>query len=168
MIYFVMTTISTVGYGIPLEGKYSKLLVTLLVVTGIVIVPSNCAQLMELISSESMYVRRRYKLVQNTSHIIITGTISDIAAADFLTEYFHPDHGDQNRHCIILQPNRPQGNIENIINSTSNIQQVFYLQGDSLNEKDLKRCQAENSKAIILLSNKQSADPNQEDSKTIL
>jgi hypothetical protein len=43
MIYFVMTTISTVGYGNLLEGKYSKLLLTMLVVAGIVIVPSNCA-----------------------------------------------------------------------------------------------------------------------------
>ena len=44
---------------------------------------------MELISSESMYVRRRYKVLQHTSHIIITGTISDIAANDFLSEFFH-------------------------------------------------------------------------------
>ncbi len=49
---------------------------------------------MDLISSESMYVRRGYKVVQNTSHIIITGSISDIAANDFLNEFFHEDHGD--------------------------------------------------------------------------
>lgn len=168
MIYFVLTTVSTVGYENNLGSAYSKILLIVLIVTGLFILPSKCAQLMELISSESMYVRRGYKVVQNTSHIIITGSISDIAANDFLNEFFHEDHGDQDRHCLILQPQRPEGNIENLINSAQHHRQVFYLQGDSLNEKDLKRCQAEKSKAIVLLCNKQSADPNYEDSKTIL
>lgn len=35
-------------------------------------------------------------------------------------------------------------------------------------DKDLKRCQIEKAKVIILMCNKQSADANAEDSKTIL
>ena len=50
-----------------------------------------------------MYVRRRfyqkmnfnrYKKVDKTIHIVITGTVSTIAALDFFLEFFHDDHGD--------------------------------------------------------------------------
>ena len=44
---------------------------------------------------------------------------------------------------------------------------VYYV-GDSLKENDLKRCQIEKAKAVIILCNKQSEDPNGEDAKTIL
>jgi len=37
-----------------------------------------------------------------------------------------------------------------------------------LKESDLKRCQAEKAKAIVILCNKQSNDANEEDARTIL
>lgn len=45
---------------------------------------------------------------------------------------------------------------------------MIYIQGDPLLEKDLRRCQIEKAKAVILMCNKESADANAEDSKTIL
>jgi hypothetical protein len=42
MIYFVMTIVSTVGYENPLVSNHSKILLTILVISGIVIVPANC------------------------------------------------------------------------------------------------------------------------------
>lgn len=43
MIYFVLTTVSLVGYDNPLESPYIKVLLAILVVTGIIVVPSKCA-----------------------------------------------------------------------------------------------------------------------------
>ena len=45
---------------------------------------------------------------------------------------------------------------------------ITIFKGDPLQEKDLKRCQAEKAKAIIILCNKQSGDASEEDAKTIL
>ena len=45
---------------------------------------------------------------------------------------------------------------------------VFYIQGDPQKETDLKRCQIDKAKAVIILCNKHSSDPNEEDAKTIL
>ena len=44
----------------------------------------------------------RYKLVDKTSHILITGTVNSNAALDFFKEYFHEDHGEQPRQIVIL------------------------------------------------------------------
>lgn len=73
---------------------------------------------------------------------------------DFLGEYFNSDHGSQNRQCLILCPKRADSNLEIVLNNSQYARNVFYLQGDPLVEKDLKRCQAEKSKAIVLLCNK--------------
>jgi hypothetical protein len=45
---------------------------------------------------------------------------------------------------------------------------LIYLEGDPLVERDLKRSQIDKAKAVVLLCNKQSVDPYKEDAKTIL
>jgi hypothetical protein len=58
--------------------------------------------------------------------------------------------------------------MENLIRIPAISSNVFYIQGDPLKEKDLKRCQVEKAKAVIILCDKQSGDANKEDSNTIL
>ena len=167
-IYFVMTTISTVGYQNPFSKVELKLLIIALIIVALLVIPAKSSQLITLLSSKSMYARRRYKLVQETPHIVITGSVSTIAAADFFQEFFHEDHGDQPRHAVILLPHRPDPHMENMIRIPSIASNVFYIQGNPLEEKDLKRCQIEKAKAVIILCNKQSGDASEEDAKTIL
>lgn len=135
---------------------------------ALVVIPTKTSQLIVLLSSKSMYARRSYKIVQDVPHIVITGSVSTISAADFFQEFFHEDHGDQSRHACILLPHRPDPHMENLIRIPSIASNVFYIQGDPLQEKDLKRCQIEKAKAVIILCNKQSGDATEEDAKTIL
>lgn len=55
-------------------------------------------------------------------------------------------------------PHRPDPLLETLIRSPEYESNVIYIQGDPLLDKDLKRCQVEKAKAVILLCNKQSAD----------
>jgi hypothetical protein len=96
------------------------------------------------------------------------GTIGTIAAENFFKELFHPDHGTQTKHAVLLVPHRPNPLLESLIRSPEYEANVIYIQGDPLLEKDLRRCQIEKAKAVILMCNKESADANAEDSKTIL
>lgn len=167
-IYFVMTTISTVGFENPFTIIEMKVFIIGLIIMALVVIPTKTSQLIVLLSSKSMYARRSYKIVQETPHIVITGSVSTISAADFFQEFFHEDHGDQSRHACILLPHRPDFHMENLIRIPSIASNVFYIQGDPLQEKDLKRCQVEKAKAVIILCNKQSGDATEEDAKTIL
>jgi hypothetical protein len=85
---------------------------------------------------------------------------------DLLQEYFHPDHGENERHALILMPQRPDPNMKSMLQEYQN--KLYYFEGDPLKESDLKRCQFKNASTIILLCNKQTDDSNAEDSKTIL
>jgi len=44
---------------------------------------------------------------------------------------------------------------------------VVYIQGSPMIEKDLRRCQADRAKSIVLLANKQAEDPTEEDSRIV-
>lgn len=127
-IYFVLTTISTVGFENSFNKTEIKIFIIGLVIVAILIIPAKTSQLVTLLSSKSMYARRKYKMVQETPHIVITGTVSTIAAADFFQEFFHEDHGDQPRHACILLPHRPDPHMENLIRIPSIASNVFYIQ----------------------------------------
>lgn len=106
-IYFVMTTISTVGFENVFKIIEMKIFIIGLIIMALVVIPTKTSQLIILLSSKSMYARRSYKIVQDVPHIVITGSVSTISAADFFQEFFHEDHGDQPRHACILLPIDP-------------------------------------------------------------
>jgi hypothetical protein len=73
--------------------------------------------------------------------VVITGTLSDIAAYDFLHEYFHPDHGAQARHGVLLGNMPPDSFMESAVLKNPEFgRNVIYVQGDPQKEADLKRC----------------------------
>ena len=72
-IYFVLTSISTVGYENRFNKVESKILSSFLILFAILVIPSKSSELIHLLSSKSMYSRRNYTLVEETPHILITG-----------------------------------------------------------------------------------------------
>ena len=101
-------------------------------------------------SSKSFYARRNYKGVKSIPHIIVTGLVSATAAEDFFNELFHEDHGQQAKHAILLISHPPDPQLETLLKNPN----LIYIEGDSLNEKDLKRCQIEKAKTVVILCNK--------------
>lgn len=85
---------------------------------------------------------------------------------DLLQEYFHTDHGEIERHALILLPQTPDINMKYLLQQYQN--KLFYFEGDPLKEIDLNRCQFTYASTIIILCNKQTDDSSAEDSKTIL
>ena len=92
-IYWVMTTISTIGYDNPFESVMSRILIIILVTFSFLYVPYQSGELIRHMSSKSYYARRSYKASDAIPHIVIMGTISTIAAENFFKELFHQDHG---------------------------------------------------------------------------
>jgi len=55
-------------------------------------------------------------------------------------------------------PNRPDPATEQMLSKSKFCTKVFYLEGDPLKHKNLKRCLIEKSKAVIILSDKLLSD----------
>lgn len=127
-IYFVMTTISTMGYENIFSNSSARVLIIVLIIFAFVFVQGQLSILITHLSSKSFYMRRSYKVSEHIPHIVITGnqfeltpgTVSSIAAEDFFKELFHKDHGEQTKHAVILMPNRPDPSLEDLINKPQN------------------------------------------------
>ncbi len=143
-----------------------RILIIGIILLSLIQIPAKSSELMNLLSSKSVYSRISYKKLDKVNYILITGNISYYSVYDLLREYFHPDHGENEKHALILMPQRPDPNMKSLLAEYQN--KLYYFEGDPLKESDLKRCQFKNASTIILLCNKQTDDPNAEDSKIIL
>ena len=84
-VFFVMTTVSTIGYGSTVVTVLGRLFVIIMMIILLSRIPSQGGQLMHLLSRQSVYSRQRYKIMDNIKHIVITGNVTFISLMDFLT-----------------------------------------------------------------------------------
>jgi len=59
---------------------------------------------------------------------------------NFLREYFHPDHGDSLKHCVLLIPDTPDPQLEIWLSKEAFDKEVTILEDISSNDEDLDRC----------------------------
>lgn len=139
VFFFVMTTVSTIGYGSSIVTTWGWIAIIILLLISLAIVPSKASEIVKLFSQRSEYATNRYKTISKVPHVILIGSISSKAAQNFFIEYFCEDHGNETRHCLILKNQRPDRKLEMLIKSTEYVSNVFYFEGD-LSEYNLKRC----------------------------
>jgi len=167
--YLVMTIISTVGYGnVFFSLPITRLLIVFIIIVGLALVPARASELMSILSEKSVYSRMNYKQVDSTDFIVLCGNIGTNSVINFLMEFFHEDHGHSQRHCVILDQNRPDNEMENLLRDSKYEKILVFIQGNPLDEVDLKRVSVDKAKSVIVLCNKHSVNPEEEDGKTIL
>ena len=129
-VYFIMITISSVGYQNPFTTATSRLFIIILISISIIFVPSKSSQLVQILSSKSFYASKRYKSSPETPYIVLTGYITDITAINILTELFHDDHDAVLSHAIILSPHQPDSQMEIVIRNPAFQSNLIYIQGN--------------------------------------
>ena len=67
-----------------------------------------------------------------------------------------------------MTPYRPDPSIELELMKSKYTSSVFYIEGNPLDQRDLRRSLIEKAKAVIILSDKLSYDAQKEDTHTIL
>ena len=164
--FFIMTLFATIGYYSSTISSLGRILIIVLIIIQVGILPGMIGDLMAQITSKSIYARTSYKQLEKVDFIILSGNISYGSLTVLLQEYFHIDHGDNEKHALILMPQSPDGDMKRLLQKYQN--KLFYFEGDCLKLNDLERCQFRNAKMIMLLCNKQTDDPSEEDSKTII
>jgi len=75
-MYYVIVTISTVGYGdINATNPMSKVCTMLLIILTVAIVPSQTTELLNLIGMWSIYQKMEYNGAE-LKHVVVSGHIS--------------------------------------------------------------------------------------------
>ena len=169
MIYFVVVTLSTAGYGdIIVRSSLAKLCVIILIFLALVLIPNQTSELIRLMGLQSTYARDSFVSTNDSTHVIICGNLSGSSISNFSKELFHPDHDIRNLIAVILKKQYPSPEMVEILQSPNYDVLLRYLQGDPLEEKSLKRADASKASACIVLTDKYIEDPVAQDHKNIL
>eukprot|EP00947_MAST-08B_sp_MAST-8B-sp1_P005779 g5779.t1 len=169
VIYFIIVTVSTVGYGdhSP-ESNPAQWAVVFLIVGGLVFVPQESRKIIQLMSMTTKYQRARHAGSRGDRHVVVTGEVNLSSTQTFLREMFHKDHGIVDLTVVILSPAYPTPNFETFMKRPKVSSRLKYLQGSAMSPADLERCQASSAESIFVLANKYCASSDEQDSSTIL
>ena len=164
--FFIMTLLTTIGYSSNIKSVLGKIIVTIVIIFQYGILIFFISTIITIFYLKSPYSRMSYKLIDNVEFILVTGNISIGSITILLQEYFHPDHGENEKHLLILLPRPPDSDMKQLLKLYKN--KLFYFEGDCFNLNDLERVMFRKTKMIILLANKQTDNDTEEDDKTII
>ena len=169
VIYYIFVTLTTIGFGdISPQSLLGRIFSIVFVGVIIAILPSMLSNISTQFSLNSKYSLMKYeKLSKVPKHLILAGDCGPESFDACLQELYHEDHGNLNFDTIILQV-KPNENMLKIFDKKKYANQIYYLVGDALNKKDLKRARADNSICVIILANKLTKNHRKEDFNNIM
>jgi hypothetical protein len=174
IIYWVFTTISTVGYGdfSPATAP-AQLWAIVTIVVGVVFFTIQTAQIVRL---KAMLDTGggSYRANPNVSHVVVTGGgVSHFGPVllSFLAELF-PSQMEHDWPEVVLLVNASMDpKLGKHLNDELRHQirrRIFYFQGTSMNSIDLDRVGADQAKMVFVLANASAPDPDEEDGENLL
>ncbi|RHY44299.1 hypothetical protein DYB38_011450, partial [Aphanomyces astaci] len=150
-IYFVVVTISTLGYGdISPKTASGRFGTAILIMMTFVFVPIQVNKLVTVISQHSKY-NKAYTSRSDT-HAVITAHQLDVSMLHaFLRQFFHPQNRNWNeRVCETLPLFQPSADVTKIIHLYE--PRVTYIVGSAMQEADLKRAAVPTSAICYVLT----------------
>eukprot|EP00602_Paraphysomonas_sp_CaronLab_P008705 CAMPEP_0185036716 /NCGR_PEP_ID=MMETSP1103-20130426/30072_1 /TAXON_ID=36769 /ORGANISM="Paraphysomonas bandaiensis, Strain Caron Lab Isolate" /LENGTH=1063 /DNA_ID=CAMNT_0027574349 /DNA_START=301 /DNA_END=3492 /DNA_ORIENTATION=- len=156
-IYFIVVTISTVGYGdISPTSSHSRAVVLLFILTSAVVIPMQLKQLTHLLSSNSIF-RSSYDTQNSEEHVVLCGYVNNRSKLEkFFLEFFHPDRkmpSSPHFHVVILCPEEPNEEVRTLLVSHKFDSRATYLIGSALSVEDLQRARVDVASAVFFLCN---------------
>ena len=159
--YFIVTTISTVGYGdISPVTDEGKIVISFFIIIFLVVTSYKINLLMALINSTSKY-KRPYHAVLIMPHIIVTGELDYESVNRFLGEYFHPDHVNKLgfsrlADIVLVSKLPPSSEMESLMNRRQygSGTKIRYVQASITTRSGMAICDADSAAACIVLSKK--------------
>eukprot|EP00737_Agarophyton_chilense_P002699 gb/GEZJ01003097.1/.p1 GENE.gb/GEZJ01003097.1/~~gb/GEZJ01003097.1/.p1 ORF type:complete len:1328 (+),score=172.84 gb/GEZJ01003097.1/:804-4787(+) len=170
--YFIIVTLSTVGYGdfspSTLQGRIFTLFI---IIIGIVIFASIVSELVT-------HARRRrgsgwFVKNKNTRHVIITGSPNRTDLIQFISEFFSDSRGSNKNARIVVLVGEVQWSdsdwYQYIAKNYFLQNRVQYMHGSVGNSLDLSRAGIETADAVFILSSfRNGEEPSIQDTETVM
>jgi len=164
-VYFLMVTMSTVGYGdifcITTLGKGFQVL---FLTVGLAMFASAIPEIVELLGNRTKY-GGTFKN-ERMRHIVVCGHITYESVTYFLKDFLHPDREKVEEVVVFLHRSEPDLEFEGLLKRRHT--QIKYFQGSLMNPGDLERAKVREADACLLLANKYCQDPDAEDAANIM
>ena len=164
-VYFLIVTMSTVGYGdIYCQTILGRSFIVLFILVGLAVFASCIPEIVDLIGSRPKY-GGSYKSCRRV-HLVVCGHITFESVSHFLKDFLHEDREDVDVEVVFLHRKPPDLELEGLIKR--HFTTVEFFQGSVMSPIDLSRVRVQEADACLVLANKYCADPDAEDAANIM
>jgi len=165
-VYFLMVTMSTVGYGdITCGTSLGRVFQLMFLAVGLALFASVLPEILELLGSQSKWAGT-YHGDKGKRHIVVCGHITYESVSHFLKDFLHEDREDVDVEVVFLHRAEPDLEFEGLLKRQHT--RVKYFQGSLMNAVDLERAKVHEADACLVLANKYCQDPDAEDAANIM
>nr|ACC68842.1 calcium-activated potassium channel [Ascaris suum] len=165
-VYFLLVTMSTVGYGdIYCTTFLGRLFMVFFILGGLAMFASYVPEIADLIGSRQKY-GGEYKGEHGKKHIVVCGYITYESVSHFLQDFLHEDREDVDVEVVFLHRVPPDLELEGLFKR--HFTKVEFFTGTVMDSIDLSRVKVDEADACLVLANKYSSDPDAEDAANIM
>ncbi|KAG1674899.1 Calcium-activated potassium channel slo-1 [Nymphon striatum] len=165
-IYFLIVTMSTVGYGdIYCQTVMGRGFMVFFILGGLAVFASIIPEIFELVGTRGKY-GGEYKREHGKRHIVVCGHITYESVSHFLKDFLHEDREDVDVEVVFLHRKPPDLELEGLFKR--HFTTVEFFQGSIMSPIDLQRVKAHEADACLVLANKYCQDPDAEDAANIM
>ncbi|XP_022655992.1 calcium-activated potassium channel slowpoke-like isoform X3 [Varroa destructor] len=165
-VYFLIVTMSTVGYGdLYCQTTLGRAFIVLFILVGLAVFAGCIPEIIDLIGSRPKY-GGTFKSERGRRHIVVCGHITYESVSHFLKDFLHEDREDVDVEVVFLHRKPPDLELEGLIKR--HFTTVEFFQGSVMNPIDLQRVKVHEADACLVLANKYCQDPDAEDAANIM
>jgi len=165
-VYFLMVTMSTVGYGdIVCHTALGRGFQVLFLLVGLALFAGSIPEIINIVKSFPKY-NGYYVSDRGRRHIVVCGHITYESVSHFLKDFLHEDREDVDVEVVFLHRAEPDLEFEGLLKRQHT--RVKYFQGSLMNAMDLERAKVHEADACLVLANKYCPDPDAEDAANIM
>eukprot|EP00929_Paragymnodinium_shiwhaense_P053807 TRINITY_DN26970_c0_g1_i1.p1 TRINITY_DN26970_c0_g1~~TRINITY_DN26970_c0_g1_i1.p1 ORF type:complete len:1067 (-),score=266.31 TRINITY_DN26970_c0_g1_i1:211-3411(-) len=172
MVYWIFTTISTVGYGdFSPQHVFSRIFVIYCIMQGVIFFSVETGNLMELTKLEDSGKGRFHPSQKDSDHIVVVGgglsTFSSLIV-NFIEGLFRNPTSAPN--CVLMNTREINCDLKDYLQTlpAEARMKVKYFVGSAVCIHDLQRVQTGRAKLIVIICDVMTADPDQEDQDNIM
>ncbi|KAL3662581.1 hypothetical protein V7S43_012434 [Phytophthora oleae] len=166
-LYFVLVTVSTIGYGDVTPRTVLGHIFVIVVIIGIfTIIPAEVNKLNALAKQSNLWDKE--VAVKSSGHVIVSGyNLSATTVLEFLQEFFHPSRGSIHLDVVFVSDDPPLPELLSILEKQKYRRRTSYIRGSLMKERDQCRVKMASATAVFFLANNRH-EPAQQDAATIL
>nr|AFG28556.1 calcium-activated potassium channel [Scylla paramamosain] len=165
-VYFLIVTMSTVGYGdVYCQTIFGRTFLVFFLLVGLAIFASCIPEIIDLVGTRSKY-GGTLKNERGRRHIVVCGHITYESVSHFLKDFLHEDREDVDVEVVFLHRKEPDLELEGLLKRHSTT--VSFYQGSIMSAVDLSRVKVHEADACLVLANKYCQDPDAEDAANIM
>jgi len=155
-LYFVIVTLSTVGYGDIFPDCWTmKIVVVLFIMICIIYIPVQFSRIQDAMDAREKYLVP-YRYHPAIVHILLCGHLNPHTVQRFMIEFAGSANSrkDQFVKVVLLCPDEPDTVMLSFLRHPRHKNRMFYVKGSPKRDLDLLAASAHRARSIFLLSNR--------------